>query len=327
MKSFNKRLATSKITLIITFLLYANLSNAAGNNAIEEPVTWYQIEVILFKNLIDYEQDNDHLSVDLPAPSEQYVLVERKPMVKNQLQRLDKKTLKFNKAFKSLARSKGFKVLEFAGWKQQLVTSEKGTPVTIAAGQKFGKHHELEGQLTFSKSRYLHVQTDLYLSRYEKGNTVNIRNWLLEDDINAAPLSSFYSNGQNDTINAVQGNTALMVAPKNNANNTIPDNSLSEDELEYVAKDIAHMSETRRMRSGEIHYLDHPRFGVLITIEPTDPPFVYTPPPIPVVPESSEPKSTEPTTSNEVIGTKSISATSSSTTPSSTKSSSTKPAK
>ena len=163
------------------------------------------------------------------------------------------------------------------------------------------------------------------MSRYEKGNTVNIRNWLLEDDINAAPLSSFYSNGQNDTINAVQGNTALMVAPQNNANNTIPDNSLSEDELEYIAKDIAHMSETRRMRSGEIHYLDHPRFGVLITIEPTDPPFVYTPPPVPVVPESSEPKSTEPTTSNEVIGTKSISATSSSATSSSTKPSSTKP--
>jgi hypothetical protein len=32
------------------------------------------------------------------------------------------------------------------------------------------------------------------------------------------------------------------------------------------------LREQRRMRSGELHYLDHPKFGVLARVDPIQPP-------------------------------------------------------
>ncbi len=44
------------------------------------------------------------------------------------------------------------------------------------------------------------------------------------------------------------------------------------DADEQIRAPLHRMSEHRRMRSGELHYLDHPAMGVLILIHPTDEP-------------------------------------------------------
>ena len=47
--------------------------------------------------------------------------------------------------------------------------------------------------------------------------------------------------------------------------------------LEPVLREVR-MTQSRRMRSGELHYLDHPRFGVLVLVTPYEPPAPPEPP-------------------------------------------------
>jgi hypothetical protein len=41
---------------------------------------------------------------------------------------------------------------------------------------------------------------------------------------------------------------------------------------EVLYSPLFRLTESRRMRSGELHYLDHPAFGILATITPYEPP-------------------------------------------------------
>jgi len=257
------------------------------NTSEEEAVTWYQVEVLLFKNNKEYKQDQNDIPLNLPSSETQYVLVKTDPMVASQLKRLPNSSLRLNKSFTAMTRSKEFEVLEFAGWKQPLIKNQKGIPLTIKAGEQFGEHYELEGQLTFRKNRYLHVKTDLYMASYEEGTNTNLQKWLLEDTFSASSLSSITGTGSNipETLpvpaEVIIEQSETITDDSETHSTDVETGAFSATEekvINYIASNIAHMNETRRMRSGEIHFLDHPKFGVLVTIEPTDPPFVYNEP-------------------------------------------------
>lgn len=229
-----------------------------------EAVSWYQIEVILFKNTQAFEQDKEHITINIAPSDQKFVLVKGDPMVNSQLQRLDTSDLKLTKSYNAMIRSKNYSVLEFAGWKQPLIKEQPGIPLIITSGQKYGQHHELEGQLTFRKNRYLHLHAELYMADYTQGSSINLQNWLLEEDNTAVHIAQLHKPDNNKENSELSESMVLsQAAPKQGTTAT------------YIASNMAHMNETRRMRSGEIHYLDHPKFGLLVTIEPTDPPFVY----------------------------------------------------
>ncbi|MFD2230599.1 CsiV family protein [Alkalimarinus sediminis] len=285
-----KAIKLKRIKPVLTFVLISLISInqvlavEPGNND-SEAVSWYQIEIILFKNKKEYEQDKEHIAIDMTPLEQKLVLVSGKPMVNSQLQRLDPSELKLNKSFKAMTRSKDYEVLEFAGWKQALIKEQPGIPLVITSGAQHGKHHELEGKLTFRRSRYLHLHADLYMADYTQGANFNLQSWLLEDDNVATRISQLHNNRLEQST--TEDNTTNILL--SNSSNSNPETTTIEQESSdlpatldpalaeatYIATNIAHMNETRRMRSGEIHYLDHPKFGLLVTIEPTDPPFVY----------------------------------------------------
>ena len=45
-----------------------------------------------------------------------------------------------------------------------------------------------------------------------------------------------------------------------------------EPEVSYKVKEIVRIAAQRRMRSGEFHYIDHPRVGILAIIQPVEKP-------------------------------------------------------
>lgn len=295
MKSVLKITTVLRTLALVALLFHRSLFAVETDNSEQEAVTWYQIEVIIFKNLTNIEQEKQRAAVKLPTPNEHYVLVTGEPMVNNQLKRLPSDSLKFHKAYEAMNRNKAYEIIEFTGWKQALIKEETGIPVTIKAGAKFGSHYELEGQLTFRKNRYLHVLTELYLIDYTEGAHTNLQQWLLQEDTSAAPLSSFnsyktpLSSIHTSSLESAQPSIlmpALESTEQTSLNEGINNEEISAemeeqtvtDAVDYAISNVAQMSETRKMRSGEIHYLDHPQFGVLITIEPTDPPFVYNDP-------------------------------------------------
>lgn len=290
-KSATTTLASLPAVLLLFALLLSSTKAFAVNadNNDTEAVTWYQIEVILFKNMQPFELDKEHVTIDIATTDQKFVLVKGEPMVSNQLQRLDNSQLKLTKSFNAMNRSKNYKVLEFAGWKQPLTTEQSNIPLLIAAGQQYGKHHELEGSLTFSKSRYLHLHANLYMADYTRGPNINMQSWLLEDDGIAPHLTQLHvpASTLNDTpdeseivmLNYITQQPEEIDASEEALTDTNQSQPTNPKPItNYIANNVVHMDESRRMRSGEIHYLDHPKFGLLVTIEPTDPPFVYNAP-------------------------------------------------
>ena len=269
----------TKFIAFITLALSTQIIFAKTGKNDKEAITWYQVEVLLFKNNKEYKQDKSDITLNIPSPEEQYVLIKSDPMLSSQLKRLPSSSLTLNKSFTAITRSKDFEVLEFAGWKQPLIKNKTGIPLTIRAGKQFGEHHEIEGQLTFRKNRYLHVKADIYMANYEKMTNISIQKWLLNDDFSTHSFSSITNNSIPETITETITETTTSTPEKNSTKlETDVFFAINEKEINYIASNIAHMNESRRMRSGEIHFLDHPKFGILITVEPTDPPFVYSEP-------------------------------------------------
>lgn len=135
----------------------------------------------------------------------------------------------------SLRRSSRYDVLDHLSWIQPI--NSEPTPVLVQAGQRYDDRYELEGTLSIYRSRFLHVQTDLWYTLFEPRGTSG-----------ALP-------------NAFQS--------------TLPDEVLKEyaDLVEverqrgqyYPARSHV-MKQSRRMRSDELHYIDHPLFGVIVRI-------------------------------------------------------------
>ena len=51
---------------------------------------------------------------------------------------------------------------------------------------------------------------------------------------------------------------------------TRPDTDLSEEGANYPYRHAVQLKQTRRMRSGQVVYIDHPLLGVLVTITPLE---------------------------------------------------------
>jgi hypothetical protein len=141
---------------------------------------------------------------------------------------------------RSLNRSSRFDVLSHQSWIQPI--DENPMPIIVQAGKRYDDRYELEGTLTLSRSRYLHVATDLWYTTFEPRG------------VNRQP--------------GMEGYTEDPTAG-------IPGELLTEyPELVQVERQRGQfyparthiMAQSRRMRSDELHYVDHPLFGMVIRV-------------------------------------------------------------
>jgi hypothetical protein len=94
---------------------------------------------------------------------------------------------------------------------------------------------DLDGTVVFYMSRFLHVDVDLLL-KDESGQNAD-----------TTPVLSTTDNTQPMTVSA-----------------SGTDNSINNQELAY------RIDESRRIRSNQMNYFDHPKFGVLLIITPME---------------------------------------------------------
>ncbi|MBR9805062.1 hypothetical protein GYB62_00910, partial [bacterium] len=142
---------------------------------------------------------------------------------------------KLNAAADKIARSSAQRIVFHKAWQQRLEPIDNAASVVIHGGKTHGPHYELEGSVKFSRNRYLHITTDLWLSRFGPQAIGSDQAW--------PPLPPIpQRNGRRSS----SGDYASIRAAQ--------------------ATRIVKMEEYRRMRSDEIHYLDHPLFGLLVTI-------------------------------------------------------------
>lgn len=160
-----------------------------------------------------------------------------------------------NQQARSIRLSANYRLLSHFAWRQPFKEGQTAPAILIATGEQFGDHHELEGSLSIVLSRYLHVHTNLWLTRFKHnfGNS-------LDTGWPSLPLSpqikedrwSLLPDHQNWSLSDWQFDESI---------NTILNTP-------YLPEQIITINNHRRMKSGEIHYLDHPKVGMIILCTP-----------------------------------------------------------
>ena len=188
----------------------------------------------------------------------------------------------FMKTLNRLNRSSYYDILFQKSWLQPGLDSDSAIAVLIQAGEVYDGLYELEGTTRLHVSRYLHCNSHLWLSKYVQQIEV-IKPWWQENtpvnDTADQPLNEFsLPLGQSEDEVGSSGAGGLALSTLEPMDTTLP---MSETITRYKSIRTSVMKESRRMRSGELHYLDHPLFGVIVKVVP------YFPEP-PDLPEETE---------------------------------------
>ncbi len=187
---------------------------------------------------------------------------------------------------RAIERDSGLRLLFHEAWRQPMVPFQQAPAIVISGGEKYDEHHELEGSITFSVSRYLHMHTNLWLTEFESNYGQAIGQWpplprppqklseLSDDelavDLNfTEPQPVFNPWNSNETsYNGTGGGFELS----QQGGNTFQLNNYGYlSQQPFVTKNIVTLQQQRRMRSDELHYVDHPRLGILVLITSYDP--------------------------------------------------------
>lgn len=169
------------------------------------------------------------------------------------------KNTALNQARQRLQRSGKFEILSHYHWVQPLVDRKESLPLLIQAGKVYGDQYELEGTVSLSVSRYLHIDAELWLSSFTE-------NQALPDTWR----ENTYSNSYDTTtqLSNVQQTQSKQCTKHFNPASPQVSEEPGTRITDYITTQIAELKQSRRMRSGEIHYLDHPLFGVIVTVNP-----------------------------------------------------------
>lgn len=249
-------------------------ANSSTDVTAEEPAKrWYQVELLVYRQkpvpgeiaenwpvnvTLSYPPNLLNLhniaAATLPATTSTDTL----PVL------LDEKQKNFNSVARALRRNSQ-QILFHETWHEYLVQDDP-SPISIlvTGGQVFGDHHELEGSITLTLSRYLHISTNLWLTSFRQGGTPADTGSAATTPTTATPVWPTLPPAP-DMVVATSPATGATDA--SGANVTTPAPAAAPN---YVVSQIVTMKDSRRMRSNELHYLDHPMIGVLVKLIPLD---------------------------------------------------------
>lgn len=198
---------------------------------------------------------------------------------------------------RTLSRNSRKRVLFHKAWRQHLERDQSAPSILISGGDNFDPHNELEGSIKFSLSRYLHMESNLWLSQFSLNFIQDKDYWTVlptpptpENKITPSVEPSSTSNHSSraasnlelDTLKALNthesnpngtysaNNNSLGISPRLAGSDISPLFTELENVSapQYTPEHTAIMKQTRRMRSNELHYIDHPKFGLLVKIIP-----------------------------------------------------------
>ncbi|RDE24947.1 hypothetical protein DV711_05040 [Motiliproteus coralliicola] len=185
-------------------------------------------------------------------------------------------------------RQGGHRILLDATWNQPVHDPGKNRAIAIRGGDRLENGlFELEGEFTLSLARFLHLRPNLFLSRPLPADWQPRHPEALSQDSTDPEPATIDTDAigadSDEAINSLSALPAPSVQAKINHDGYL----------------TTRLDQPRRMRRNELHYLDHPQFGLLIRLTPIDPPSrqasieTATEPNVPAVAEQPVPN-TEP---------------------------------
>lgn len=229
------KLTSGIITALTLILLNSTTAQAATSN--------YKVEVLVFSHLTSDTLDDEiwpeiNSIPVLPSRSLGYY---QAGQANGYFTRLPKSSLSLSAKQASLRRSATYHVLFHEAWIQPISSVKNQNRVRINGGDILDNGlYELDGYISVDKGRYLHFRSDLFHSRrLSPAESQLLLTSKTVDTPVEAPIET-----DSDSSN---GNRYLTQT-------TVPDFLTVE------------MASARRMRRDELHYIDHPLFGMLVRI-------------------------------------------------------------
>lgn len=240
----------------------------------ESQARWFDIEVIVFERL----KNNAHLehwSVpdDLAYPANNLFF----PSESNKLSQDSIVELDFNgplaASLKKLNRSSAYRVLKAKRWRQGLLPHKQAPFIIFKGGDSVEGHTELQGSLQFSVERYLHMTTNLWFTQFgsaqDSANTMPLTTTPEQQDplIESAPSWLLPALPEEKIADTILDDTIASISSDNDNDNAYEEEQF-DVELQTPIRRIVTLRQTRRLRSTETHYIDHPLMGILVHILP-----------------------------------------------------------
>lgn len=161
----------------------------------------------------------------------------------------------------ALRRDGAYRVLFHEAWRQPGLPRGQGPWLLVRGGESFGDHYELEGSVQISLARYLHLNTRLWLTEFAgsggagPGEWPELPPWPEDAQAMETTTGEFRTREMDFSLNTQafweEGRRSQLPAYLANP---------------YQPTRIATLEQSRRMRSDELHYVDHPLMGLVLRI-------------------------------------------------------------
>ncbi len=207
------------------------------------------------------EADTTVLSEPEIEPEEIYIPEYEKPFIK-----LDREFRDLNDSARALDRRAKYNVVFHQAWRFAADKNAADSWVVIKAGKQFQDRYEIEGSLRFYKSRFLHFQSDLWLSNFA-------------DQVDSATLVELpaFPTFPEPSLSDGQESLEITIDEADLENFFIGDpNAIAQAEEEqpsplqpssYPLSSLWVFDQSRRLEEQQSYYLDHPKMGILVTIK------------------------------------------------------------
>ena len=166
-----------------------------------------------------------------------------------------------------MQRQGGYRMLFHESWAQPVSAESAALPIVLDRSGDNQQWGQLQGSIKLYLSRYLHLHTNLWLNtggEYLPGSwrmpapPLGPPSIIIEGPL---PLEELMPQGISADAAAVDPLTGEMVESPAAEEETGP---------AYPYRHAVRLQQKRRMRSREVHYIDHPMLGVIIQLPPLD---------------------------------------------------------
>jgi len=169
-----------------------------------------------------------------------------------------------------LAGSPGHRVLAHLSWRQP-APGHGAEHILVTGGRPWGDHRELEGYVSVSRANFVHVATHLWLNDFADaaaGQAPPVGAGVALPPVPRPPQPELAPQA---TFAAIADPLPAEAAPMTASDTAAPaaDDAISVEPARALRSVLLEAS--RRIAPGEVHYIDHPLFGVVLKVEPWDP--------------------------------------------------------
>ena len=169
-------------------------------------------------------------------------------------------TLEFANTVERFAYRSDIEVIWHQAWVEALDTAETAYPHEISGQiEKENFRIDLSGTISLYRSRFIHIQPDL---------EVNQEIFTIPDD---APVADDFTETPESAVQMGQMNSQPEMTSPVMTESLTQENTPSpamKVEPEWIPLRAAKIERSRRMRSDEVHYLDHPLLGIVVKVSP-----------------------------------------------------------